>query len=152
MGDKKHSKTEEQDTFSYDDTPDEKKYQRRFYITLGSGALTIISLIVLGSIFFTDRTTFSKIFAFYSIYLWVLPLLCVMMRSFYFLKRVKKEQKKGRIFMTFGFYFLFLWIASLATLLMLLGGANIAWMADAIFWVSTCVFIPYLLFVLIAKF
>lgn len=152
MGNKKRTKEEEKSTFTYKDDPDPiNKYQRRIYIALASGGATILSLIILGSVFFNDRATFTLIFSFYCIYLWTLPLLFTTIRAHFFNKNTKQEQKKGRIFMVFGFYFLFLWIASLTALFILLAGTNNAWMADVVFWASTCVFLPYLLFVLIAK-
>jgi MFS family permease len=155
MSNKKNLKTEKENTFSYKDEEDNivlKKFNRRKWILFGVGVLTILSLIILGSVFFTNRATFVFIFSFYCAYLWTLPLLCVNIRAHYFSKHKKNEQKKGRIFMVFGFYFLFLWIASLSSLLMYLGGLNISWVSDVLFWVSTCVFIPYLLFILITKF
>ena len=154
MGKKNRSKPDEEITFSYKDEEDPKeegKYLRRKYISLSIGGASIVSLIILGSIFRYQLATFSLIFSFYCTYLWVLPLLFTTIRSYQFTKLIKKQQKKGRIYMVFAFYFLFLWVASLVSLLLYLGGVNITVMAYVIFWGSTCVFIPYLLFVLIAK-
>ncbi len=154
MGKKNHSKPDEESMFTYKDEEDPKqdhKYRKRMYISVATGGITIISLIILASIFRNNLSTFSLIFSFYCIYLWTLPLLFTTLRSHQFQKLIKKERKKGRIYMVFAFYFLFLWLASLVSLLLYLGGLNITVMAYVIFYGSICVFIPYLLFVLIMK-
>ncbi|MBN2154889.1 MAG: hypothetical protein JW776_02460 [Candidatus Lokiarchaeota archaeon] len=146
-----NTKEKEEPMFSYGDAADQKKYQRRNYISIGLGGATILSLIILGSVFYNNLALFSLIFSFYCIYLWILPLFLITLRSYQFSKNSKREQKIGRIYMVFAFYFLFLWVASLTGLLIYLGGGAIAWMAAVLFWISLCVFVPYLLFVLIAR-
>jgi hypothetical protein len=154
MSDRKHSNSKEESTFSYPDSspePRDKKYQRRKYIAIGTGGGTIVSLIILATIFRNQLAIFSLIFSFYCTFLWLLPLLFTMIRSYQFEKLVKKEQKKGRLYMVFAFYFLFMWILSLISLLLYLGSVDITVIAYVLFWASTCVFLPYLLFVIIMR-
>jgi len=116
----KEKRTEE-DTFSYKDEEDNKalkKFDRRKWIFLGVGGLTIVSLIILGSIFFYQRDIFAFIFSFYCIYLWILPLIATMLRAYKINLHIKRESKIGRLFMFFGVYFFFLWVSSLVSLLL----------------------------------
>ena len=156
MGTKGKGKTKEKDAeiFTYtneENDTDRVKYDRRKWIVLGSGGLTIVSLIILGSVFSNEQATFSLIFSFYCIYLWVLPLMCTMLRTYKMSLHNKREQKIGRIFMLFGLYFLMLWITSLISLLLYLGGIDITVIAAVVFWESVGVFAPILLFVLITR-
>jgi len=151
MGKVKQTRKKEQEMFTYEDTPDPNKVNRRKIISLILGGITIISLIVLGTVFSANRDIFSRIFFFYCTYLWILPLLFISLRGYQFSKHSKRETKIGRIYMVFGFYFLFLWATSLTGLLVCLSGLNIAWLTGVLFWGSLCFFIPYLLFVLIFK-
>ena len=154
MGDKKNSKSEQDETFSYKDEEDNqalKKFDRRKWIFLGLGGVTIVSLIILGTIFFHQPATFALIFSFYCVYLWILPLIAAMLRTFKVNLHIKHESKIGRIFMFFGVYFLFLWVTGLVGLLIYLGGIDITVIAQVVFWGSTCVFAPVLLFILITR-
>jgi hypothetical protein len=149
----KEKKTEES-TFSYkneEDPSELKKFDRRKWQFIGVGGLTIISLIILGSIFFNQRATFAFIFSFYCVYLWVLPLIAASLRAFKINLHLKHESKIGRIFMLFGFYFLFLFITSLTSLLLYLGKVDITVISYIVFWGSVAVFAPLLLFVLITR-
>lgn len=156
MGTKGNGKTKEKDAevFSYtneENNTDRVKYNRRKWIVLGSGGATLVSLIILGSVFSNERATFSLIFSFYCIYLWILPLMCTMLRTYKMSLHNKREQKIGRIFMLFGFFFLVLWITSLTSLLLFLGGIDITVIAAVVFWESVGIFAPMLLFVLITR-
>ena len=158
MGNGKHTKRKGKDNnaevFSYADEESDtelKKFDRRKWIVLGIGGLTLISLIILGSIFYNQRAIFALIFSFYCTYLWVLPLLCTMLRTYKMNLHIKREQKIGRLFMFFGFYFLFLWITSLTSLLMYLGGVDITVISYVVFWGTVALFAPMLLFLLITR-
>jgi hypothetical protein len=151
MGETKHSKDEQQDTFSYDDSPSENKFTRRKYIALGLGGGTIVSLIILASIFSENLELFSLIFVFYCTYMWVLPLIFALLRNYKVSLHIKRESKIGRIYMTIGIYFFFLWIVGLIGLISYLAGGNIVWVAQALFWGTTCVYAPFFLFILITR-
>lgn len=151
MGETKHSKDEQNEVFSYDDTPSKNKFTRRKYIALGLGGGTILSLIILASIFAENLTLFSTIFMFYCTYLWTLPLIFALLRNYKVSLHIKRESKIGRIYMTIGLYFFFLWIVALIGLISYLAGGNIVWVAQTLFWVTTCVYAPYLLFILITR-
>jgi hypothetical protein len=149
----KEKKTEE-GMFSYKDEEDGselKKFDRRKWIFLGVGGITIISLIILGSIFYYQRDTFALIFSFYWSYLWILPLIAVSLRAYKMNLHLKHESKIGRIYMFFGFYFLFLFMLSLTSLLLFLGNVNIMVISYIVFWASIAFFAPMLLFILITR-
>ena len=149
----KEKKTEE-NTFSYkneEDTAELKKFDHKKWIFLGVGGLTIISLIILGAIYFNERATFALIFSFFWSYLWILPLIATSLRAYKIGLHLKHESKIGRVFMLFGFYFLFLFVTSLTSLLLYLGSVNITVITYIVFWGSVAVFAPLLLFILITR-
>lgn len=151
MGETKHSKDEKKEIFSYDDSPDKNKFTRRKYIALGLGGGTVVSLIILASIFSEYLALFSSIFMFYCIYLWILPLIFALLRNYKVSLYIKRESKIGRIYMTIGIYFFFLWIVALIGLISYLAGGNIVWVAYTLFWGTTCVYAPFFLFILITR-
>ena len=149
----KEKRTQEE-PFSYTDEEDNKelkKFEQRKWIFLGVGGFTILSLIILGSIFFNQKDIFALVFSFYCIYLWMLPLIASQLRAYKVSLHIKRESKIGRIFILFGIYFLFLFVTSLTGLLMFLSGANITVISYIAFWGSVAGFAPLLLFVLITR-
>ena len=147
-------KKADEEPFGYSDEEDItelKKFDKRKWIFLGAGGFTIISLIVLGSIFFNQKDIFALVFSFYCVYLWILPLIATMLRAYKINLHIKRESKIGRIYMLFGFYFLFLFVTSFTGLLMFLGGADITVISYIAFWVSVAGFAPLLLFILITR-
>ncbi len=151
MGETKHSKDEKKEIFSYDDSPDKNKFTHRKYIALGLGGGTILSLIILATIFSNNLELFSIIFNFYSIYLWILPLIFALLRNYKMSLLIKRESKIGRLYMAIGIYFFFLWVVALIGLISYLAGGNIVWVAHTLFWGTTCVYAPFFLFILITR-